>query len=122
MVGKSLLRRLQADLALARDGPAAPVQLPSKLLFFHCVLHNVALALTDACRVLPPHVIPHIRSFHRVFHNKPKVWSELKKLCDEIGADMVRTNALLATPITNLALYRVTQFKSFSPTRYGYDM
>jgi len=120
-VGESLLRWLQEDLASRRVGDERTVDLCPRLMFLHCIAHILALAFLNACAVLPPHVIPHLRSFHRNFHNKLKEWSELKDICVELKIDLDRTNALReggANPINNKRMWRVTQFKSLSPTRW----
>ena len=116
--GESLLTRLQDELAERRTGDAPTVDLCAVLMFIHCVCHIIALAFKDACGVLPPHVMPHLRSFHRVFHNSLKHWSELEKLCKECNLEMQRTNDLRDDPIDDVKMYRVTRFKSLSPTRW----
>jgi hypothetical protein len=116
--GKSLLRYLQDELASRRRGHEATSDLNERLMFLHCVAHVLALAFKDACGVLPPHVIPHLRSFHRNFHNQLKQWAELKRVCEELNVELEQTNELLDDPIDDLQFYRVTRFKSLSPTRW----
>lgn len=115
--GTSFLKLLQEDLAKQRQPPGfPPVSLAALLLFFHCILHILALAFLDALKVLPPHVIPHILSFHAMYNNSLKGWAELLDICKDLKLDMTKVNALDANPITDKELHRITAV-SLPPTR-----
>lgn len=116
--GRSFTARLQHELSQRRLGSSPEVPVHAEILSQHCVAHIVALALNDALSTLPPFVIPHIRSFHRVFNNKLKFWSRLKRICKELNKDLTRTNALIGNPVSDEALYKCLTFKSYSPTRW----